>query len=149
GYKIVDENGNEEELISFDGRKMGPVTSPEHICEYDGKYYILQQASYGINDINVSYNLKAWDQIICFDPATDSSSSLYKTPDCDEQIVSFSAENNELYHIIDGKLYKSTLTGENGKELADLSGVAKTLSFDYCNDTLFVYDGEKLIGQYK
>lgn len=149
GARIIDEHGNEGDFFEFDGRNMGPATSPEHICEYNGNIYILHQASYGSNVINVKYDSKAWDQIICFDPSTDTSSSIYKTSGREEQIVSFSVENDELYLLIEGKLYKSTLTGENKTELTDLSGIAQTLSFDYGNDTLFVYDGEKLIGQYK
>ena len=149
GAQIIDEHGNEGDFFEFDGRNMGPATSPEHICEYNGNIYILHQASYGSNVINVKYDSKAWDQIICFDPSTDTLSSMYKTSGREEQIVSFSAENDELYLLIEGKLYKLTLTGENKTELANLSGIARTLSFDYVNDTLFVYDGEKLIGQYK
>ena len=149
GYKFVDKKGNEGELYEFEGTNMGPESSPEHICEYEGKFYILRQFNVMYDGVNIEYRYKDWDQLTYLDIEEGTSKTLYKTSGREEQIVSFSVENDELYLLIEGKLYKSTLTGENKTELTDLSGIAQTLSFDYGNDTLFVYDGEKLIGQYK
>ncbi|MBE5953651.1 MAG: hypothetical protein E7257_05780 [Lachnospiraceae bacterium] len=147
-YSIV---GQGEELYGFSCVTDGPETSSEHIVEYNNKLYILFQNSGAIqgDTINTEYRFKEWDQLICFDPITQTSESIYKTDGPEEQMVNFSVENDEMYLLIEGVLYKTNLKGENKKELANLSGIAETLSFDYANDTLFVYDGEKLIGQYK
>lgn len=147
-YSIL---GKKDTLHSFTCITDGPESSPEHIVEYNSNLYILLQNSSAVqgDTINTLYRFKAWDHLICFDPSTQASESIYKTVGPEEQIVNFSVENDELYLLIKGKLYKSNLKGENKKELADLSGIAPTLSFDYVNDTLFVYDGDKLLGQYK
>ncbi len=151
GYCITDEIGNEGEFHEFEGKNMGPDSSPEHVAIYDGKIYVLQQATLATGNVglNMNYRHKKWDQIICFDPSTQTSESIYKTVGPEEQLVNFSVENDEMYLLIKGILYKTNLKGENKKEIANLCGIAPTLSFDYANDTLFVYDGEKLIGQYK
>lgn len=151
GYDITDQKGKEGEFYEFEGKNMGPYTSPELTSWYNGKIYVLQQATFATGNVglNMNYNHKEWDQLICFDPITQKSESIYKTVGPEEQLVNFSIENKELYLLIKGKLYKSNLKGQNKKELADLSGIAPTLSFDYVNDTLFVYDGDKLLGQYK
>ncbi len=148
GYNII---GNNEKLSAFTCVSSGPESSPEHIVEYDNKIYIILQNSSSVqgDTINTLYRFKKWDQLICFDPSTQTSESIYKTNGPEEQMVNFSIKNDEMYLLIEGVLYKTNLKGENKKELANLSGIAETLSFDYANDTLFVYDGEKLIGQYK
>ncbi len=146
-YYIV---GEDEERIQFDDVDSGAIAgSTEHISEYEDKLYILLQGSKAADNLNVAYNLKEWDQIICFDTCTRLSESIYKASGPEEQIVNFSVENDELFLLIDGILYKTNLYGENKIELANLSGISKNLSFDYVNDTLFVYDGEKMLGQYK
>ena len=94
------------------------------------------------------YRDKEWDQIICVDPKEETSESIYKALGPQEQIVNFSAENNEMYLLVDGILYKTDLKGEQRVELANYVG-SDTLTFEYANDTLFVYDGYKLLGQYK
>ncbi len=126
------------------------VVSPEHIAEYKGKLYVLIQegnGSYGSNN-NIQYLYKNCDHLICVDPKAETYESIYQTPGPQEQIVNFSAENNEMYLLVEGILYKADLKGEQRVELANYVG-SDTLTFEYANDTLFVYDGYKLLGQYK
>lgn len=151
GVQLIDENGNKGEYYSF-GQKGGVAdTSPEHISKYNGKLYILLQFSPNSTGrpLNNKYHFKDRDELAYFDLENHSSESLYITSGAEEQIVSFSVENDEMYLLIKGKLYKSTLTGENKTELADLKGISRELSFEYVNDTLFVYNQDVLIGQYK
>ena len=127
------------------------VLSVEHVVEYDGRLYILFQQYHGIRELienNVKYENKVSDHLVCVNPETKTSESIYQTAGPQEQIVNFSIENNEMYLLADGILYKANLVGGQRVELADYAG-EDTLYFDYANDTLFVYDGDKLLGQYK
>lgn len=126
------------------------VVTPEHIAEYNGKLYVLIQEgkSYRYLDNNIKYLYKECDHLICVDPKAETYESIYQTPGPKEQIVNFSIENNEMYLLAEGILYKTDLKGEQRVELANYVG-SDTLTFEYANDTLFVYDGYKLLGQYK
>ncbi|MCM1170724.1 MAG: hypothetical protein NC393_01225 [Clostridium sp.] len=152
-YNIVKKGDGYEDVKQLTDEKKGhAIISPEHVVEYEGKLYLLLQISVGharANHNNMEYRYKMYDQIVCFDPVTETSESIYKTPGTEEQIVNFSVENNEMYLLTDGILYKTDLKGEGERvELANYVG-ADTLTFEYANDTLFVYDGYKLLGQYK
>lgn len=126
------------------------VLSAEHVVEYDGKLYILFQQAGNGREIknNVKYRDKVCDHLVCVDPETQTSQSIYQTQGPQEQIVNFSIENNQMYLLADGILYKANLVGGQKVELANYAG-EDTLYFDYANHTLFVYDGDKLLGQYK
>ena len=141
----VKEGDNAERQKNYPDDKINIYIYPEHIAEYEGKLYLLLQR-YG--NARKMYRDKEWDQIICVDPKEETSESMYKAPGPKEQIVNFSAENNEMYLLVDGILYKADLKGEQRVELANYVG-SDTLTFEYANDTLFVYDGYKLLGQYK
>ena len=126
------------------------VLSCERVVEYDGLIYMLFQESGNLQgqENNVKYRKKECDHLVCVDPKTETSESLYKTSGPQEQIVNFSIENNEMYLLVDGILYKTDLEGGQRVELGNYVG-SSTLYFDYANNTLFVYDGDKLLGQYK
>ena len=141
----VKEGDNAEKQKNYPNDKINIYIYPEHITEYEGKLYLLLQR-YG--NTRMMYRDKEWDQIICVDPKEETSESIYKALGPQEQIVNFSAENNEMYLLVDGILYKTDLKGEQRVELANYVG-SDTLTFEYANDTLFVYDGYKLLGQYK
>ena len=136
--------GKINEVTSF------AVVTPEHITEHEGKPYVLIQEAKHIQgtDNNMIYPYKEYDHLICVDPKAETYESLYQTPGPKEQIVNFSIENNEMYLLAEGILYKADLKGEQRVELANYVG-SDTLTFEYANDTLFVYDGYKLLGQYK
>lgn len=150
GYRLVDANGETGEFNSFFDDTEFTVTSPEHMCYYEGKLYVLLQAVKNphIWEINTTYGNKDFDMLMCYDPETDSAEVIYKTSGKEEQIASFSIENDELYLMKDGTLYRSTLQGDNCVELGTYVGVDSVLSFDYANDTLYVYRDDYLIGRY-
>ncbi|MCM1082613.1 MAG: hypothetical protein NC393_01220 [Clostridium sp.] len=150
GYFGVYEIGQYQEA-KIDVDMPDAVITPEHVAEYEGKVYLLVQQGKGNQGShnNMEYWHKDWDEIICVDIEAETYESIYKTPGHREQIVNFSVENNEMYLLTDGILYKTDLKGEGERvELANYVG-ADTLTFEYANDTLFVYDGYKLLGQYK
>ena len=122
--------------------------SEELTAEYNGRVYVLYQASRVHHTGSVTYDRKVCDHLVCVDPETEIAESIYQTPGPQEQIVNYSVENNEMYLLVEGILYKTDLKGEQRVELANYVG-AGVLYFDYANDTLFVYDGDKLLGQYK
>lgn len=141
----VKEGSNAEKEKNYPDDKINLYIYPEYIAEYEGKLYLLLQR---YENTRKMYKDKEYDYLICVDPKTETSESIYKTPGHQEQIVNFSIENNEMYLLMEGILYKSDLKGEQREELANYVG-SDTLTFEYGNDTLFVYDGYKLLGQYK
>ena len=151
GYRLVDANGEIGEFNSFFDVNEFAITSPEHMCYYEGKLYILLQIVKNPHlwELNTTYGHKDSDMLMCYNPETDSVEVIYKTSGQEEQIASFSIENDELYLLKDGILYLSTLNGDNCVELGTYVGVNPVLSFDYANDTLYVYRDDVLIGRYK
>ena len=152
GFKVreLGKNGKDVEGKVYDEYGDFAVVTPEHIAEYNDKLYVLIQegkSSHGSNN-NIQYLYKECDHLICVDPKAETYESIYQTPGPKEQIVNFSIENNEMYLLAEGILYKTDLKGEQRVELANYVG-SDTLTFEYANDTLFVYDGYKLLGQYK
>lgn len=151
GYMIVDgKTGQEGDFNRFLDNGEWPLTSPEHMCYYEGKLYILLQECKNPHymELNTTYGNKDWDMLICYNPETDSTEIIYQTSGKEEQIANFSIENDELYLMKDGVLYRSTLKGDNCVELGTYIGVDPVLSFDYANDTLYVYRDDYLIGRY-
>ena len=150
GYRLVDARGQNGEFKSFFDVSVDAVTSPEHMCYYEGKLYILLQVVHNMHiwELNTTYGNKECDMLICYNPEIDSAEVIYETSGKEEQIASFSIENDELYLLKDGVLFRSTLEGDNCVELGTYVGVNPVLSFDYVNDTLYVYRDDYLISRY-
>ncbi|MBQ8412793.1 MAG: hypothetical protein IJX12_04190 [Lachnospiraceae bacterium] len=150
GYRLIDKKGEKGEFNEYFHTNEYPETSPEHMCYYEGKLYILLQSVKNPHwmELNSTYNRRDWDMLICYDPEIDSTEIIYETSGKEEQIACFSIENDELYLMKDGILCRSTLQGDNCVEIADYVGVEPVLYFDYGNDTLYVYYDARLLGRY-
>lgn len=87
-----------------------------------------------------------------FNTETMDDEIIYQTED-NENIVNYSVEDNRLYILKNGKIYRKALDApdEDGVEVCDIPKEYFDLGFEYIKGNLFIYDDaqKELIGIYK
>lgn len=145
-YYIRQHSDVSEGTLFYDEISGSAVICPEHVAVYDGKVYMLQQFAGSTGrkyKNNMDYGTKRLgDSVMCFDPVTAESYVVVAMETEEQQIVGFSVENDELYTLEEGIIYRSTLSGEDKSYVASYVG-SDTLSFEDVNDQLMVIrDGD-------